>query len=132
MPFGSEDHAFQNSSSLVYLSSKQALADYVRIITDVKKNLSAENCPAIAVGASYGGSKLISLNLIIIRKFCDQTYVFLFLFFLFSVLAAWFRLKYPHIVIGSLASSSPILYFDDITPQNGYHVVVTNDFKVRI
>ncbi|EEF38691.1 lysosomal pro-X carboxypeptidase, putative [Ricinus communis] len=94
MPFGSEEQALQNSSTLGYLSSEQALADYAQVITDVKKNLSAENCPAIAVGASYGG-----------------------------MLAAWFRLKYPHIVIGSLASSSPILYFDDITPQNGYHVL---------
>ncbi|XP_050213673.1 uncharacterized protein LOC126665041 [Mercurialis annua] len=100
MPFGSEDEAFRNSTTLGYLSSEQALADYAQIITDVKKNLSAQNSPAIAVGASYGG-----------------------------MLAAWFRLKYPHIVIGSLASSSPILYFDDIVPQNGYHVVVTKDFR---
>ena len=63
MPFGSEDQAFQNSSTLGYLSSEQALADYAQIITDVKKNLSAENCPAIAVGASYGGSKLIGLQI---------------------------------------------------------------------
>lgn len=49
----------------------------------------------------------------------------------YTVLASWFRLKYPHIVIGALASSAPILYFDDITPQNGYHVVVTKDFRVR-
>ncbi|KAJ9178023.1 hypothetical protein P3X46_009943 [Hevea brasiliensis] len=100
MPFGSEDQAFQNASTLGYLSSEQALADYAQVIVDVKKNLSAENCPAVAVGASYGG-----------------------------MLASWFRIKYPHIVIGALASSSPILYFDDITPQNGYHVVVTKDFR---
>ncbi|KAJ9178021.1 hypothetical protein P3X46_009941 [Hevea brasiliensis] len=100
MPFGSENQAFQNSSTLGYLSSEQALADYAQVIVHVKKNLSAENCPAIAVGASYGG-----------------------------MLASWFRIKYPHIVIGALASSSPILYFDDITPQDGYDVVVTKDFK---
>ncbi|XP_052311745.1 uncharacterized protein LOC7463334 [Populus trichocarpa] len=100
MPFGSEDEAFQNSSTFGYLSSEQALADYAQVIVDVKKDLSAENCPAIAVGGSYGG-----------------------------MLASWFRLKYPHIVIGSLASSAPILYFDDITPQNGYHVIVSKDFR---
>lgn len=45
------------------------------------------------------------------------------------MLAAWFRLEYPHITIGALASSSPILYFDDITPQDGYDRVVTRDFR---
>ncbi|KDO38819.1 hypothetical protein CISIN_1g042734mg [Citrus sinensis] len=44
------------------------------------------------------------------------------------MLASWLRLKYPHIAIGALASSAPILYFDDLTPQNGYHVVA-NDFR---
>ena len=57
MPFGSEDEAFKNASTLGYLSSTQALADYAQLITDVKKNLSAENCPVIAVGGSYGGTK---------------------------------------------------------------------------
>jgi hypothetical protein len=55
-----------------------------------------------------------------------------YVFFLhnFAVLAAWFRLKYPHVVLGSLASSAPILYFDDISPQAGYYSLVTKDFKV--
>ncbi|XP_065867922.1 uncharacterized protein [Euphorbia lathyris] len=100
MPFGSEDEAFRNSSTLGYLSSEQALADYAEVITHVKEKLSAAKCPAIAIGGSYGGE-----------------------------LASWFRLKYPHIVIGALASSAPILYFDDIIPQNGYHSIVTKDFK---
>lgn len=53
------------------------------------------------------------------------------MYFLFSVLASWFRLKYPHVALGALASSAPILYFDDITPQDGYYTVVTKDFRVR-
>jgi lysosomal Pro-X carboxypeptidase len=48
------------------------------------------------------------------------------------VLASWFRLKYPHVAIGALASSAPILYFDDITPQDGYFSIVTKDFRVTI
>ncbi|XP_065866384.1 uncharacterized protein [Euphorbia lathyris] len=99
LPFGTREETFKNASTVGYLSSEQALADYAQIITDVKKNLSAVNSPVIAVGASYGG-----------------------------MLASWFRMKYPHIVIGSLASSAPILYFVDITPQDGYQVVVSNDF----
>ncbi|PHT34878.1 hypothetical protein CQW23_26678 [Capsicum baccatum] len=46
-----------------------------------------------------------------------------------KVLASWFRLKYPHIALGALASSAPILYFDNITPQNGYYSIVSKDFK---
>jgi hypothetical protein len=46
------------------------------------------------------------------------------------VLAAWFRLKYPHIAIGALASSAPILQFDDITPWSSFYDAVSQDFKV--
>lgn len=48
-----------------------------------------------------------------------------------AVLASWFRLKYPHAALGALASSAPILYFEDIAPQNGYYSIVSKDFKVR-
>ena len=58
MPFGSKDEAYKNADTLGFFSSEQALADYAQIIVDVKKNISAENCPVIAIGASYGGSKL--------------------------------------------------------------------------
>ncbi|MQL96886.1 hypothetical protein Taro_029569 [Colocasia esculenta] len=46
-----------------------------------------------------------------------------------SVLAAWFRLKYPHIAIGALASSAPILQFDDITPATSFYDGVSQNFK---
>ncbi|KAF6171570.1 hypothetical protein GIB67_018094 [Kingdonia uniflora] len=100
IPFGSTEAAFANTSTLGYFSSTQALADYAELITYLKRNLSAESCPVIAIGGSYGG-----------------------------MLASWFRLKYPHIVMGALASSAPILYFDGITPQNGYFAVVTKDYR---
>ena len=58
MPFGSREEDFRNSSTLGFFTSTQALADYAELITDLKKNLSAENCPVIAVGGSYGGSRL--------------------------------------------------------------------------
>ena len=48
----------------------------------------------------------------------------------FLVLASWFRLKYPHLALGALASSAPVLYFDDITPQDGYYSVASKDFRV--
>lgn len=47
-----------------------------------------------------------------------------------TVLAAWMRLKYPHISIGALASSAPILQFEDIVPAETFYNLVSNDFKV--
>lgn len=66
----------------------------------VKEKYSAKHSPIIVVGASYGG-----------------------------MLAAWFRLKYPHIALGALASSAPLLYFEDTRPKYGYYHVITNVFK---
>ena len=47
-----------------------------------------------------------------------------------TVLAAWMRLKYPHIAIGALASSAPILQFEDIVPPETFYNIVSNSFKV--
>ncbi|KAJ9554712.1 hypothetical protein OSB04_009326 [Centaurea solstitialis] len=100
MPFGSKDKAYKDANSLGFFTSEQALADYAQLMVDYKRNLSAENCPIIVVGGSYGG-----------------------------MLASWFRLKYPHIAYGALAVSAPILYFEGLTPENGYAVVVSKDFN---
>ncbi|KAI9195492.1 hypothetical protein LWI28_015410 [Acer negundo] len=100
IPFGSREEALKNASTLGYFNSAQAIADYAEILIHVKKQYHAEDSPVIVVGASYGG-----------------------------MLASWFRLKYPHVALGALASSAPILYFDDITPQDGYFSIVTKDFR---
>ncbi|KAI7990897.1 putative serine protease pcp-1 [Camellia lanceoleosa] len=51
MPFGSDKNiAYQNSSTLGYLSSTQALADCATLITDLKKNLSATDSPVVVFG----------------------------------------------------------------------------------
>ncbi|GFQ01025.1 lysosomal pro-x carboxypeptidase [Phtheirospermum japonicum] len=100
IPFGTMEKAMKNETTRGYFNSAQAIADYAEILLYIKKNLSALYSPIIVVGGSYGG-----------------------------MLASWFRLKYPHIALGALASSAPILYFDNITPQNGYYSIVTEDFK---
>ncbi|KAG2313706.1 hypothetical protein Bca52824_025263 [Brassica carinata] len=100
MPFGSGKEALKNASSLGYLNSAQALADYAAILLHVKEKYSAEHSPIIVIGGSYGG-----------------------------MLAAWFRLKYPHITLGALASSAPLLYFQDTLPKHGYYYIVTKVFK---
>ena len=51
---------------------------------------------------------------------------------LFLVLASWFRLKYPHVAMGAVASSAPILQFDDITPWSSFYDAVSQDFKVTM
>lgn len=40
------------------------------------------------------------------------------------------RLKYPQIAVGALASSAPILQFDNIVPPETFYDLVSNDFKV--
>ncbi|KAL6559152.1 hypothetical protein OROHE_006521 [Orobanche hederae] len=104
IPFGgNKTKAYSNSSTLGYLSSTQALADYATLILDLKKNLTAMDSPVIVLGGSYGG-----------------------------MLAAWFRLKYPHVAIGALASSAPILNFDNITSPFSFNNIITQDFRSEI
>ncbi|XVE86949.1 hypothetical protein DITRI_Ditri18aG0076400 [Diplodiscus trichospermus] len=100
MPYGSKEEAYKNATTLSYLTAEQALADFAVLITDLKRNLSAEGCPVVLFGGSYGG-----------------------------MLASWMRLKYPHIAIGALASSAPILQFDDIVPPETFYNIVSNSFK---
>ncbi|KAB1227358.1 Lysosomal Pro-X carboxypeptidase [Morella rubra] len=100
IPFGSREEALRNASTRGYFNSAQAIADYAAIIIHVKEELHAKYSPIIVIGGSYGG-----------------------------MLAAWFRLKYPHVALGALASSAPILYLDDITPQDGYYSIVTENFR---
>uniref|UniRef100_M4E6L4 Lysosomal Pro-X carboxypeptidase n=1 Tax=Brassica campestris TaxID=3711 RepID=M4E6L4_BRACM len=100
MPYGSREEAYKNATTLSYLTTEQALADFAVFVTDLKRNLSAEASPVVLFGGSYGG-----------------------------MLAAWMRLKYPHIAIGALASSAPILQFEDIVPPQTFYDIVSNDFK---
>ncbi|PKU33201.1 lysosomal pro-x carboxypeptidase [Limosa lapponica baueri] len=70
LPFGNE--SFSDSKHLNYLTSEQALADFAVLIEYLKRTIAgARYSPVIAIGGSYGG-----------------------------MLAAWFRMKYPHVVVG--------------------------------
>ena len=62
-----------------YLTSEQALQDAAYFIEYLTENLSLNNSKWIVFGGSYSGS-----------------------------LSAWFRAKYPHLVVGAIASSAPV------------------------
>ncbi|VFQ76648.1 unnamed protein product [Cuscuta campestris] len=100
IPMGKMEDAMRNKTTRGFFNSGQALADYAQVLLHIKKQFNATKSPIVVIGGSYGG-----------------------------MLAAWFRMKYPHVAMGALASSAPILYFDNITPQDGYYSIVTNDFK---
>lgn len=144
IPYGGhKEVAYSNATTLGYLSSTQALADYAALITDLKKNLSAVDSPVIVFGGSYGGSIVFySFDFFIVFAnldvfvYCGYYYFFYYMVLIIkwlgAVLAAWFRLKYPHVAIGALASSAPILYFDDLTSPYSFSDIITKDFKVII
>ncbi|GAB6029669.1 hypothetical protein CHUAL_005401 [Chamberlinius hualienensis] len=85
---------------LGWLNSEQALADYTELVVYIKNTFpGAKYSPVIAFGGSYGG-----------------------------MLAAWGRIKYPHIYAGALASSAPIWSFEGLTPCGDFYKIVTKDF----
>lgn len=67
------------TDELRFLSSDQALADLARLVSYLKESLGLQKSPVISFGGSYPGN-----------------------------LAAWFRLKYPSVTHGSVASSAPL------------------------
>jgi lysosomal Pro-X carboxypeptidase len=88
-------------NGLSYCTVEQALADYAKLITWLKNTYPGlQKSKVVAFGGSYGG-----------------------------MLAAWFRIKYPHIVVGALASSAPILNFQDMVDPTAFSHVVTLDYQ---
>lgn len=57
MPYGSQEEAYRNASTLAYLTAEQAIADFAVLITELKRNMSAQHCPVVLFGGSYGGSE---------------------------------------------------------------------------
>ncbi|XP_008842416.1 lysosomal Pro-X carboxypeptidase isoform X2 [Nannospalax galili] len=99
LPFGED--SFKDSKHLNFLTSEQALADYAELIRHLKRTIpGADSQPVIAVGGSYGG-----------------------------MLAAWFRMKYPHLVVGALAASAPIWQFEDLVSCGVFMKITTEDFR---
>ncbi|VDK66790.1 unnamed protein product [Onchocerca ochengi] len=95
-PYGKQSDT--DASRLGYLNEIQALADFAELISFVKNDQNelgfcppGTEVPVIVFGGSYGG-----------------------------MLAAWFRMKYPHIVDGAWASSAPMRDFYGTAIKLGY------------
>lgn len=91
------------TDNLRYLTVDQTLEDYVALIKHFKAMPQYKNSPVIAVGGSYGG-----------------------------MLAAWFRMKYPHIVQVAYAASAPIMSFTGTVSPYAYNVAVSNVFGAYV
>ncbi|XP_054770679.2 putative serine protease K12H4.7 [Lytechinus pictus] len=79
--FYGKSHPTEDMSvdNLQYLSSEQALADLAHFRTVIGQRMKLDKNKWISFGGSYPGS-----------------------------LSAWFRLKYPHLVVGAIATSAPV------------------------
>ncbi|EGG16611.1 hypothetical protein DFA_07589 [Cavenderia fasciculata] len=83
-----------STHNLKYLTSQQALADAANFLTTFKSERGIADNQAVVFGCSYSGA-----------------------------LSAWFRLKYPQLVVGSVAPSGPVLAQLNYT---GYYAQFTN------
>ncbi|XP_062587574.1 lysosomal Pro-X carboxypeptidase-like [Saccostrea cucullata] len=99
IPYGPS--AFKDPAKMNYLTSEQALADYAVLIQHLKSTIpGSANSKVIAFGGSYGG-----------------------------MLAAWFRMKYPNVVQGSIAASAPIWTFLADADCDAFDYTVTETFR---
>uniref|UniRef100_A0AC35TJF5 Lysosomal Pro-X carboxypeptidase n=1 Tax=Rhabditophanes sp. KR3021 TaxID=114890 RepID=A0AC35TJF5_9BILA len=97
--------AADSAKNLGYLTPSQALADYAKLIVNLKSNYTTKNVtniPVVAFGGSYGG-----------------------------MLCLWMRIKYPHLITGGYCSSAPVQYFHGSSVAFGaFDAVTKNTFSV--
>lgn len=110
-PFGNQTESFKKEN-LVYLTSLQALHDFVNFLNYLKADVyNCPTCPIIAFGGSYGG-----------------------------MLASWMRMKFPNNINGAMGMSAPIVYFmnrQGLNLESFYHISTLSyqvngcDLKIR-
>lgn len=99
LPFGKD--SFKAPEMTAYLTTEQALADYVDLVIWLKKNIKGARTSRVA---AFGGHHA-------------------------GMLATWFRTKYPHTVRAALASSAPFKMFSPATTCDTFYKAVTNVYK---
>ncbi|KZC07914.1 Lysosomal Pro-X carboxypeptidase [Dufourea novaeangliae] len=99
MPYGNK--SYSDGKYLGYLTSQQALGDYIDLIQYLKSTPQTRLSPVIVFGGSYGG-----------------------------MLSAWIRMKYPHIIQGAIAASAPILQLSGAVECDSFARIVAMDFKM--
>ncbi|MEQ2172261.1 hypothetical protein GOODEAATRI_019292, partial [Goodea atripinnis] len=112
LPFGKESF---NIPQVGLLTVEQALADYAIMISELKEQLAATDCPVIVFGGSLSNVLLFPSHL------CSCSYG--------GMLSVYMRLKYPNIVAGALAASAPILSTAGLGDSRQFFRDVTADFE---
>lgn len=84
-----------------YLTSSQAMADFADLINYLQGDALKPRYPVIVFGGSYGG-----------------------------MLAAYMRMKYPHLVTGAIAASAPVHMFPGMIPCEVFNRIVTSNYNV--
>ena len=81
------------------------MKDYVDLIGYIRDSYKMQDKACVVFGGSYGG-----------------------------MLAAWIRMKYPHVFQGALAASAPFLEFKDApsAPYDLFGEICTNDFREQL
>lgn len=93
------------AENLAFLTTEQVLEDYVELISHLKSSLpEASSCPVVSFGGSYGGT-----------------------------LTTFLRSAYPAAVVGGLASSAPVGYYDpDGWASHGVDEFTWSDIATRV